>query len=192
MAEISEMWATAYHEAGHCFVATRYADAFGSYARIYLAEDGNWTGDSDVAPTYRVSLTAVAIAVAGIVAEAQERSFKRFNKDAFLRIEGGVVKQLHAYRMKPLAKLTEQEKRGIQLDFWVPDVGQKVEATISFADRNNIPDKYTDSGSLSQQLRSSLELCLDHWRQVRKIARELYEKAPERVTWWRIHELAGD
>src|SRR5271167_4410097 len=99
MPELTDCWAAAYHEAGHCVIANRNSDSWVASV-ILQKKDGKCEGTSDIGLKYSSSLTAVDTSIAGIAAEAQARAFGRHGSAAIIIADDETTSSILTYKNK--------------------------------------------------------------------------------------------
>ena len=189
--EIDDKCATSFHESGHCVVAARFAEARVSSTSIRETPEG-WEGNSDITVKYAVSLTAATIAVSGIVAEAQARSFKRHGADALLKLDSDTLLSISNYKRKPDHQLTEVEQKATPVYFYCPSNGQHVESAFSFDDRQRLPFQYAGINEVKYCIQGALQQLTDYWPAVIALSKALCDAPPETLIEWRqIEEIVN-
>lgn len=197
--------AASFHEAGHCYVAVNDNDKVAHSCAIY-EEDNGWCGNTDIASDGVDSPVWTAVAVAGPVAEAKRAAIGIDPAQNVITVTEDVVTAIfeyvtavwtdenkrrnaqHARNLAGLAPLAEAglppnvSPNAIQVNFWIADIGQQAESSISRSDALRMTLNYRNKEQIQKSLGTVAEICNDpeRWAAIQALAEGLMA-APEKT-----------
>jgi hypothetical protein len=179
MAELTQKKRTAYHEAGHLFLAHNFRPSGILWTSIREVAGGQWEGDAKIRLTDVPDDCRAIIAVAGATAEARATAIGRFDNQAIeLRVTDELVTQL--------SNFLGTHDPAAQLDISIhpiPDGQLTIETSISMNDAGWIAAGQRTAAHLKAALRDACDVCNDPvgWTVIRKLAKLIHTAAPKRV-----------